>query len=163
VKLIPKQLWKEDFLYSSDQTIDELKTDIENVLSKKWWQMDINLTGSFFAPYAFRMTPKWQLAVFSNGGSTAYLNGEMITHENQTLVRFTVRPNSTFTLFFFIAPLLMIIVMINSGKILTDQNGLVAEGIFLVGVPVIMYFACVISKSALKNRFVQTFKLKELP
>jgi hypothetical protein len=35
MKLIPKQLWKEDFLYSSDQTMDELKEDMENVLNKK--------------------------------------------------------------------------------------------------------------------------------
>jgi hypothetical protein len=162
MRLIPKQLWKEDFPYSSDQTMDELKTDIENVLNKKWWQMGINLTGSFFAMYAFQLTPKWQLAVFSNGGSTAYLNGEIITHENQTLVRFTVRPNSTFTITFFLAPLLMIILFI-TGKIQTDRNSLLGEGTFFLILPIVMYFACVLSKSALKDRFVQTFKLKELP
>jgi hypothetical protein len=163
VKIIPKQLWKEDFLYSSDQTMDELKTDMENVLSKsKWWQMGINLTGSFFAPYAFRMTPKWQLAVFSNGGSTAYLNGEIIAHENQTLVRFTVRPNSTFTIFFFLIPLCIIISFITA-KAQTDRNGLLVGGACLFVFPIAMYFACVISKSSLKDRFVETFKLKELP
>jgi hypothetical protein len=140
--------------------MDELKMDIENVLSKKWWQMDINLTGSFFTPYAFQLTPKWQLAVFSNGGSTAYLNGEIITHENQTLVRFTVRPNSTFTIIFFLAPLFMIILFI-TGKFRTDRNSLLGEGMIFLVLPVVMYFACVISKSAIKDRFVETFKLKE--
>ena len=162
MKLIPKQLWKEDYLYSSDQTMDELKEDIENVFNKKWWQMGINLTGSFFAMYAFQMTPKWQLADFRNGSSIAYLNGEIITHENRTLVRFTVRPNYTFTTLFFLAPLLMIILFI-TGKVQTDRNSLLGEGTFFIVFPAVMYFACIISKSSLKNRFVQTFKLKELP
>jgi hypothetical protein len=101
-----------------------------------------------------KMTPKWQLADFRNGSSTAYLNGEIITHENQTLVRFTVRPNYTFTILFFLGPLCLIT---------TDRNSLLGEGTFFIVVPVVMYFAGVISKRTLKNRFVQTFKLKELP
>ena len=108
------------------------------------------------------MTPKWQLADFRNGSSIAYLNGEIITHENQTLVRFTVRPNYTFTILFFLGPLCLITLFI-TGKFQTDRNSLLGEGIFFIVIPVVMYFACIISKSSLKDRFVRTFKLKELP
>jgi hypothetical protein len=162
MQIIPKQLWKEDFLYASDQTMDALKTDMENVLNNKWWQMGINLTGTFFAMYAFQLTPKWQLADFSNGSSTAYLNGEIITHENQTLVRFTVRPNSTFTILFFLIPLCILLAFIASDKNQITRNGWLAGAISLLAAPVVMYFACVISKGVLKDRFIETFKLKEL-
>jgi hypothetical protein len=50
-----------------------------------------------------------------------------------------------------------------TGNAQTDRNGLLVAAIFLLGVPVTMYFACVISKSSLKDRFIQAFKLKELP
>jgi hypothetical protein len=163
MNIIPKIVWKENHLCTSTSTPDDLKSTIEAALkgSESW---GVNLAGSFYAPSAFQLTPRWQLLMLQGFENWyAYLNGEILQQDGKTFVRFTVRPNITFTFVFFTLPIITILIFIGTGRVETTPNALIAEGIILIGVPLLMLLACIISKRLIRKRFVQAFDLQEIP
>jgi uncharacterized membrane protein YjjP (DUF1212 family) len=155
-------VWKQSYLCSTTKTPDELKSTIETALKSGDW--GVNLDGSFYAPYAFQLTPKWQLLMLQGFETwAAYLYGEIITQDGKTFVRFTVRPNVTFTIVFYALPIITLLIFIGMGTIETNPNALIAEGVMLIGVPGLMLLTSVISKRILRKRFIRAFDLQEIP
>jgi len=63
VKLLPKQIWKEEFYYYSNKSVAGLNSDIQQLFDKtKGWNFSVNLTGEFTSEFEFKITPKWQFA-----------------------------------------------------------------------------------------------------
>jgi hypothetical protein len=105
--LLPKQIRKEEYHYYSDKSVEDLKTDIQQLFKEmEGWSSSANLTGEFVSEYEFVMTPKWQLATRAFERETPYLDGQIFRNDlDITQVAFTVRPNSIFVIFFFAFPL----------------------------------------------------------
>jgi hypothetical protein len=51
---IPKKLWKETYLYASQQTMDGLRATMKTSFEAG----KNNLEGAFYASYSFKMNPK---------------------------------------------------------------------------------------------------------
>jgi hypothetical protein len=163
VKILPKQIWKEEFDYVSDKSVDSLKSDIQQLFDQtKGWNFPVNLTGEFISDNEFKMTPKWQLVVIRNfEREISYLNGKIFQDEfKRTRVIFTVRPNSIFPIFFFLFPLFGLFALTNNNAGQQRSRILVVGVIFTFVVPIVMLVFGYFAKKGIKDRFITTFNLK---
>lgn len=163
MRLLPKQIWKEEFEYYSNKSVDGLKSEIQQLFDKtKGWNFSVNLTGEFISEYEFKMTPKWQFAVIKSlEREVSYLNGQIFSDElKRTRVTFTVRPNSILLIFFFVFPLLGIFAL-TTDNINGDINeARIVGAVFTLVVPSLMTLFGHFAKQGIKNRFVETFDLR---
>ena len=164
MRLLPKPISTEEFDYVSGKSVDSLKSDIRQLFDKtKGWNFSVNLTGEFTSDSEFKMIPKWQFSRIKGGESKeAYLNGCIFEDENKrTRVKFTVRPNSMYPLFFFIFPLFGLLALTSEdtrNKDVVDIVGLILM-VFVV-FPGIMLLFGHFAKKGIKDRFIKTFNLK---
>ncbi|PAC26502.1 hypothetical protein BWI92_25650 [Flectobacillus sp. BAB-3569] len=162
MRLLPKQIWKEEFQYYSDKSVDGLKSEIQQLFDKtNGWNFSVNLTGEFISEYEFKMTPKWQFAVIKSfEREVSYLNGQIFSDEfKRTRVTFTVRPNSILLIFFFVFPLFGIFAL-TTDNINGDINETrIVGAVFTFAVPALMLLFGHFAKQGIKNRFVKTFDL----
>jgi len=165
MNLVPKQIWKENYSYYSTKSIEDFKNDLKELLAKtgRFWDFSTNLTGGFISENEFELTPKWQLVYFRPHGSVSYLNGQIISDKIGTVIKFTVTPNWIFPFLILILPITTIIIFIATRKIQTDKNGIIGEATMLFILPAVTYLFCNLTKRAIKNRFINYFKLTELP
>jgi hypothetical protein len=166
LKLIPKQILSEYYCYYSDRTVDDLKTEIQQLFDKtSGWNFSINLKGTFTAENEFKAMPKWQLVQIRGGESNeiASITGKIFQNEfHQTEVDFKVSPNSIIPILFFIFPVIGILALTHQ-KIGGDKNDAIIVGIcFTFLVPTLMLILGYQAKKGLKERFVDTFGLREL-
>jgi hypothetical protein len=165
VRLLPKQIWKEKYNYQSNKSVVELKSDIQQLFEKsKGWDFSVNLTGEFTSDFKFKMTPKWQFAYIKNfEREISYLNGELRQDEfNKTRVTFTVRPNSIFLIFFIAFPLIGLLALTSNVTNEQKNDTLVVGLVFIIIVPLLNLLMGHYAKKSIKDRFVKTFKLKEV-
>lgn len=162
MNLIPKQIWKSTYHYYSDQPMDILKADIQQLLDQKeGWTFSVNLKGEFTSEYEFNMTPKWQLAnINSYERKISYLEGQIFQDESEnTRVDLTIRPNSVLAIFFFLFPFIGFFILISD----EGKNGHVIGGlVFTLIVPLLMLLFGHFAKSGIKDTFVRAFDLKQL-
>jgi hypothetical protein len=165
VRLIPKQIWKEEFDYYSEKSVEGLKADIQQLLEKtKGWNFSVNLTGEFTSEFEFQMTPKWQLVVIMGfERKISYLKGHIFLDEfKRTRVTFTVRPNSIFLIFFFLFPMFGIIALATAAnKDAIDEARILGFILTFVAPALIVAFGH-FAKQGIKTRFIETFDLKPI-
>ncbi len=163
MEFIPKQIWKEEYDYYSDKSVDELKTDIQQLLDKtRGWDFSVNLTGKFTSEFEFEMTPKWQFAIIRGfEQKISYLEGQIFVDEfKRTRVTFNVRPNSTLLIFLFAFPMIGIFAL-TTGNMKGDKDDAKIAGLaFTFVVPAVMLLLGYFAKQDIKNCFVKAFDLK---
>jgi hypothetical protein len=130
----------------------------------KGWNFSVNLKGSFTTGNEFEITPKWQLIHIRGGGQSeiASIKGEIFQNEfKQTKVDFKVRPNSIIPVFFILLPVIGIFMLIG-GKAKGNENTvmLIALCLTFLG-PILLLVLGHQAKKGLKDRFVDTFGLRE--
>lgn len=165
MKFLPKQIWKEEFNYYSEKSVDGLKTDIQQLFDKtKGWNFSVNLTGEFTSEFEFKMTPKWQFAIIKSfERKVSYLNGQIHSDElKRTLVTFTVRPNSILLIFFFLFPMFGIFALTTDNIKGDIQDARIVGLIFTFVIPALMLVFGHLAKQGIKNRFIKIFNLKPI-
>lgn len=165
MRLLPKQIWKEEFQYYSYKSVDDLKFEIQQLFDQsEGCDPSVNLTGKFISEYEFKMTPKWQFAIIQSfEREISFLKGRIFNDElRRTQVTFTVRPNSIFLIFFLLFPAIGVFAL-RSGDIEGDIDKIRFIGfIFIFIVPALMLLFGHLAKQGIKNRFIATFNLKPL-
>jgi hypothetical protein len=158
-----RKIWKEEFNYYSDKSVDGLRMDIRKVLDESW-DFSVNLTGKFASEYEFEMTPKFQLAIIKNfERDVSYLKGQIFGDLSKgTRVTFSVRPNSIFLIFSILFPLIGIFVLTVDTMDGSQDKSRSTALFFTFGVPVFMLLYGYFAKQAIKNRFIRTFDLKPI-
>ena len=164
MRFLPKQIWKEEFNYYSDKSVNGLKTDIQQLFDEtEGWNFSVNLVGEFTSEFEFTMTPKWQFIFIKNfERQISYLKGHIFSDEfKRTQVTFTVRPNSIFLIFFFICPMFGISAL-TTDNINGDDEVRIVGLILTTAAPALMLLFGHFAKKGIKNRFVRTFDLKPI-
>lgn len=159
--IIPEALITSSYAYRSDKPLEELKAEIRQLLNDtKDWTNSVNLCGSFTAEFEFEMTPRWQFAIIrSFEQKISYLDGKLLPDENgKACVVFSVRPNSIFSIFFFVFPLLGVLALMNSNQPNKVEIATLFIGIF----PGLMLLVGYFGKKGLKDTFVDYFSLREM-
>lgn len=165
MNLLPKLLWKEEYNYYSDRSVNELRNDIQLLFNETDSQAaSVNLTGEFISDTEFRMTPKRQFLVIRNyEHETSYLDGQILLNElDKTQVTFTVRPNSIFAIFFFLFPVLGLLSLLFVNKGQPDRQSQFISLVFIVIAPVMMLGQSYYFKQSIRNRFIKKFNLKPI-
>lgn len=165
MRILPKQIWKEEFNYYSDKSVDELKADIQQLLNKtRGWDFSVNLVGEFTSEFEFEMTPKWQFVMISNyERNVSYLNGQIYSDElKRTRVTFSVRPNSISLIFSFLFPIFGILFLTTINTRSDIEKNIIISLVFIFVVPAFMLSFGYFAKQQIKNRFVKTFSLKPI-
>lgn len=152
-------IWKEKCCYYTEQSPEEIKTSIKRLIERnRGASYVVNLAGEFTSANEFTLTPKWQLAVIRNyERDLTYLKGKIYVDElHRTRVDFTVRPNSIFLIFMILFPFIGSIMLLATSKI----SNAPPIGIFYAFiVPVVLISLGFFAKRAIKNRFIEAFKL----
>jgi len=165
VRLLPKQIWKEEFNYYSDKSVEGLKKDIKQLFEgKKLKNYSVNLTGEFTSEFEFKMTPKWQLVNIKNfERELSYLNGNIFADEfKRTRVIFTVRPNSIFMIFFFGFPFFGLIGLTDGNLNSEFDETRIIGLVFTFAVPTLMLLFGHLAKQGIKNNFINALNLKPI-
>lgn len=165
MRLLPKQIWKEEFQYYSDKSVDGLKSEIQQLFDNtRGLNSSVNLTGEFTSDFEFKMKPKWQFVVIKNfEREVSYLNGQIFSDEfKRTRVTFTVRPNSILLIFFFVFPLFGILALTTNNIKGNTPEFLIVGLAFAFVVPALMLVFGHFAKQGIKNRFIKTFNLKAI-
>jgi len=161
MKLLPKQVLKEEFNYYSDKSIDDLRLDMKQLLNKSNTRnISVNLTGKFDSKNEFTITPEWQMLTFKGGGSESYLKGRLIPNgANKTEVIFSIRPHYTITLGFYAFFLFGIIFLVTYHANKDKLDGIIVGLVCTFIVPLIMAALGYSAKKRIKDTFVLTFGL----
>lgn len=165
MRLLPKQVWNEEFDYYSDKSVEVLKAEIQQLFEKaNGWNFSVNLAGEFVSEYEFKMTPKWQFAIIrSFEREVSYLKGKIFADEfKRTRVKFSVRPNSIFAIFLFLFPAFGIFALSADNVHGNERETKIVGLVFVFVVPALILFFGQIAKENLKNRFVKTFNLRAI-
>lgn len=170
---IPKKLWKETYLCASHQSADELRSTMTTSFDTARTTIGKNdLEGAFYAPYSFRLNPKWYFgsygsfnAIWRFRSAMVFLEGEIFPKPGKTLVRVTIRPNIIAPIQFFLMPVLAVVLFFVIPRDPTDPKDsllrIFCAALFLVG-PLLMYLFSVIPKQQLRKKFLRTFALEQL-
>ena len=148
--------------YYSDKSVDELQADIQLLFNGEWGFF-VNLDGEFTSEHEFKMSPLVQaMPIRWLETQQSFLYGSIQQNEaKRTVVTFSVRANSIFTVFFFLFPLIGLATWNKDSTISADKINEVALT-FIFFVPSLMMAISYFLKRAIKNRFINTFDLKPI-
>lgn len=90
------------YKYNKYDSLDIVRDEFKDLTNRKWYDGADNITGKFNEDDSFQLTHKWSFS-FIRWIETcpAYINGELKTDNNRTIVQIRIRPNSMFVLSFY--------------------------------------------------------------
>lgn len=163
MRLFPKQILDEEFIYSSTLSEVDLTNKIKETLEiSSGFNFDLNLTGKFVSEDTFCITPKWQLGANSTllFHSDTNLRGK-IQKKNQyeTLIVLCVTPHSLFPTSFLLSPIVFITFLFTSIKANLGIVFYILTVSLLILTPIVILFLSNLSKKRLRKRFATHFNL----
>ena len=88
--------------YTVNDSVENVKVNIESAIQRKWHDFAGNMQGRFINDDTFIVTPKWSLVVIKWVESDlTYLKGTISYEGNKTLINTTIRPNSGLVISFY--------------------------------------------------------------
>lgn len=149
------------YIFYSQKSIADIKTELQSLFDNKWYDFSINLTGAFTSDNEFQITKKISLS-FSKSGSSAStkLKCKLYTDKDKTVVEIIVKPNPQLYVWTIIPPLFALL-MLNSVIFHSTNNLIVALSLItiLFIFPFAARFYGQAAKNELKKTFVDAFKL----
>lgn len=164
MKILPRQLRKENYSYFSSKSVADLKGDFKRLFDSKWYDFSTNLDGEFKKDDEFIITKKITFWSSPAGNSYTLLKGKLSSENRQTRIDLTVIPNPIVNIFTFVFPifgLMSFYVTIFSPKENWNET-LVVGIVFTFLVPIASAFYSQFAKNDLRNKFVETFKLTKM-
>ncbi|MBK3519981.1 hypothetical protein [Carboxylicivirga marina] len=132
--------------YYCKLSAQDFKTRLSRVLNLKGY----NLSGKFTSDRDFKLSDAWTIGIFiqSFENDPAYLKGRIKDSKEGIIVDVLVRPNSIFSIFGLLFPLIGIYTLISS------DFGKAAEGaIFFIIFGLIWYLIGIYLKVRIRNKF----------
>ncbi len=172
MKALLQSFAKEHYHYQSEKSADEFKADLIAMLQKnKGWDFSLNLTGEIKDGNRFRLTPRWQGYMDGASTSEAIINGHIEENPTgQAIITFSVKPGFHFLLIFIPFSLAGLIFSYKGVETLLHPSSSFHKDweMLAVGIASILFglwstLWASTAKTDLRNRFVETFKLKPLP
>ncbi|KAA5532126.1 hypothetical protein F0919_15095 [Taibaiella lutea] len=167
MKLLPKQISSEEYVYYSSQSVEELKYGMEQLSEeRRGWKVNPNLCVEFVDASNFRVRVN-RSPYFYRGFDTDKYESSTVTIEgclsqsefNHTQVNFTLRPSLFFSFSFFFNPLFGIALIISSFINFSYELRIFGFCALILG-PISVCVFAFIAKNRLKNAFVDAFTLK---
>ncbi|SMO93561.1 hypothetical protein SAMN06265379_1207 [Saccharicrinis carchari] len=132
--MIDKVLNFQRIEYRSKMSAQDFKSRLSSIFSQKGFKF--NLSGKFTSEQDFKATDKWTIGIYirSFENDPAYLKGKIKDSKNGVTVEVLVRPNSIFSLFGLLFPLIGMIALVSTNFGKTDEDALgVGIGFIIFG------------------------------
>ncbi|MGQ1786013.1 MULTISPECIES: hypothetical protein [unclassified Saccharicrinis] len=145
--------------YESKMSIHDFKSRLSSIFDQKGFKY--NLSGKFTTELDFKATDKWTIGIYirSFENDPAYLKGKIKDSKEGIIVDVTVRPNSIFSLFGLLFPLVGLIALISTDFGKTDEEAL-GVGIGFIVFGLICYPIGNYLRNRIRNKFEEYLELK---
>ena len=140
-------------VYASKVSAADIKLRLNSIFNQKGYKY--NLSGKFITERDFKATDKWTIGIYIRNfeNDPAYLKGKIKETKEGTLIDVTVRPNSIFSIFGLLFPLVGTFALISSYFGKTDEEALgVGIGFIIFGL------VCYPIGNYLRNRIRNKFE-----
>ena len=165
MKFIPRYLRTENYLFYSQKSVVDLKSDLQALFDNKWYDISVNLSGDFVTDNEFHVTKKISF-VFSKNGSSSFtkLKCKIYSDNKKTIIDIAVKPNPQLYVWTIIPPMFALVMLYS---IISHPTNNLPVAIFIIAftffiIPVAARFYGQAAKTELKNIFVDTFKLTKV-
>ena len=147
------------YKYTVNDSIDNVRADIESITGRRWYDFSVNITGRFNDINSFKLTHKWSFAVIRwIENSPAYLSGTLSVDHNKTVIDTTLRPNSGFVMFFYILTILFLCELFGIDTFI--QGPKTFKLLFFPFFNLILFGLMQMFTTGLKNRFERILHLR---
>ena len=143
--------------YRVSDPVDEVRNRIDDLANRKWYDFSSNIDARLRPEGGFIMNAKWTFSPIRwIETAPAYLTGTISEETGRTLIKTTVRPNSSFVIMFYLIAVLFFVELLGHKSIGGDRylNLLIFAMLDLVFFAIMQF-----SKAALKRRFERLLNL----
>lgn len=164
MRILPRQLRKEKYFYSSPKTTLDLIEQIQDIFSEKWYDASTNLSGQFTSDNEFYVTLKYSAVFTAYGSSQTTLKCKITTLDNKVIVEVNVIPNPIMYVW-TIVPLIFGLIFIYSMLSNSAEIALVPlliTVILMTLIPYAVLFYGQASKNRLRHKFSDILKLTKV-
>ena len=152
-------LFTRRYKYTTHNSVDDVRTQIESILDRRWYDFSVNITGLFKTNGSFTLTHKWSLAIIRwIETSPAYLNGTLSSEGNKTIMQISLRPNSLFVILFYLMTILFLFELFG-GSLFVGQSKSFSL-LFFALFSVILFGMMQLFTIGLRNRFERILHLR---
>jgi hypothetical protein len=145
--------------YQSKLSAHEFKSRLNNIFNEKGYKY--NLSGKFTSEMGFKAVDKWTIGIFIRGFETdpAYLKGKIKDSKDGIVVDVIVRPNSNFSLFGLMLPLVGLYELISTSFGNADKDALgIGIGVIVFGL--FSYLMGKYLRNRIRNKFEEYLRLE---
>ncbi len=120
--------------YKSTFAIQDFKNELDAIFSQGVFNFKYNLSGKFINNYEFKVTDKWTIGLYirSFENASAYLKGKITETSNGIILNVLVRPNSIFSIFGLLFPILGIFILFEIGFGITTEDVKIVGFMFIL-------------------------------
>ena len=145
--------------YVVNDTVDNVRANIESITDRRWYDFSHNITGRLNADGSFKLTHKWSFAVISwLENSPAYLSGTLAGDGNKTVITTTLRPNSGLVFFFYLLTILFLCEVVSIDTFI--QGPKTFKLLFFPFFNLILFGLMKMFTTGLRNRFERLLQLQ---
>jgi hypothetical protein len=154
-------LLQKKYKYKIGEPIQEVKAELQNLLSKRRTDFSVNLMGVIREDNTFTIKPKFSFAIDVLGVAQilSLIDGKLETENERTVIKVIVRPNYILLCLLYFLLLLFIFAIINLKN--SSEDDLYAKPIvFFI---LLMFILCSIlfSMKRMKRRFERALGIRE--
>jgi len=164
MKILPRQFRPSEYQYYSDKSVDTVTKQLNNIFSKKTFDLSVNFSGSFTNEREFVATRKYNFLVSSIPFDFAIIYGKIsLADNNKTHIDMTVIQNKTIT-FLFVLSILIGLLCLTASIIRPNKPNwlevLICGLVFTFIVPFILSILGQLNKKLFIGSFADLLKFK---
>jgi hypothetical protein len=145
--------------YTVNDSIDNVRADIESITNRRWHDFSSNITGRFKDNGSFKLTHKWSFAIIRwIENSPAYLSGTLLADGSKTIIDTTLRPNSGLVMFFYLLTILFLCELLGIGTFIKGPKTF--KLLFFPFFNLILFGLMQMFTTRLRNRFEKLLHLR---
>jgi hypothetical protein len=161
---LKRQLGKNFLVFTSDESDEQVKNDLNILFSKKSFDLTSDLTGGFTKENEFWIAKKFPFVIGKDYGlNRTRFRGQIINVNGKTTIEGILKPHPAFYLFVLLFPvagfILSFSILIRSEETRTEL--ILIALLFTFVFPLAGTFYAKVAKEDLKKKFIKYLRLKE--
>ncbi|SRR6266498_1211991 len=144
--------------YIVNLPFEDVSENIQSITTRKWSDFSENITARFTHHANYVFTHKWSVAYIRGiEGMPACLKVKFIKENERTKIETSLRPNSTFVIFFYLIAIFFLLELIGINTFIKGSK--VFNLVFFGGFDLILFGFMQLFTNGLRNRFEKILQL----
>jgi hypothetical protein len=146
-------LLRKKYSYIIASSYDETKMKLEAILNGKWYDFSKKYYGTVDDNGTFTFKQKIIFFSLTNFWQTIYLNGNLVKHNNDTIINIKLSPNLVFVFIIYLLPLLLLNIIFSDNSLMGQNNGRLNNFFVVLLMELIIFTIIQIASFFLKRKF----------